>query len=302
MKFSRLWSLRLETSPETAESFAEALGEAPLALTILAPPRSRKAHIEALYGEKPDLSELTARLAVSAALHKLRVPKLHIREMPNLDWLGKVAGDFPPLHIGRWTIHGAQHRHKVPDRRNALQIDATNAFGTGEHLTTRGCLLMLDLVLKSGFRGRHMLDMGCGSGILALAWAKAQQGRAVGIDIDEASVRIAKDNASVNGLRSKIRVAQGRGYHHTLVRRNASYDLIMANIFARPLAEMAKDLRRNLRPGGMAILSGLLFSQINLVLAAHRMQKIYPVRVFRIGEWGVLALKKEIHHACFTGQ
>lgn len=291
-----LWAVQIETTSALTETIAEFLGEAALALTVLAPPRSPTIRIEAIYGEQPDKAALTATLSVTATLHKAKLPKLHIQKVPNLDWLHKVAADFPPLPIARWIIYGAQHRASAlvlsPNHRLTLQIDATNAFGTGEHPTTRGCLVMLDQILKKNRKGRHMLDMGCGSGILAMAWAKAHPGRASGVDCDPLSVRIAKNNAQVNGLQGRIRIGQGRGYSGQLVRRNAPYDLIMANIFARPLAVMAKDLKRNLRPGGFAILSGLLTHQANLVLAAHRMQKIYPVKCFRIGDWSVLVLKR----------
>lgn len=289
-----LWTVHIETLPDAAEAMAEALGENPLALTILAPPRSRTARIEALYAQKPDRAALTAPLAVTAALHKVKMPRIDILEMPNLNWLRKVAADFQPLPGARWTIHGAQHRKAVPDRRRALQIDATNAFGTGEHPTTRGCLLMLDWLLKAGPRPRHMLDMGCGSGILAMAYAKTLHGHATAIDNDADSIRIAKDNTRTNGLAGEIRSARGQGYNTGLVRKNAPYDLIMSNIFARPLAVMARDVKRHLRPGGTVILSGFLSHQANLVLAAHRMQRLYPVKHFRSGDWVVLVLKRKI--------
>ncbi|MDX2027504.1 MAG: 50S ribosomal protein L11 methyltransferase [Alphaproteobacteria bacterium] len=290
-----LWAVDITTSPERAEALADALGET-LALTILAPPRSRKARIEALYVEEPDRAVLTAQLAVAAALHKSRPPKFHIRQVPKLDWLRKVAGDFPPLKAGRWTIHGAQHRKSVPDRRMALQIDAASAFGTGEHPTTRGCLLMLDHILKKKKPTRdieRMLDVGCGSGILAMAWAQAcHRGRAIGVDLDPDSVRIARENAAINGLSAKTRIGLGLGYNSVLVRRNGPYDLVMANIFAGPISHMAKELNRHLRPGGIVILSGFLGPQANRVLAAHRMQKLHLIKRLQIGEWVVLALKR----------
>ena len=183
------------------------------------------------------------------------------------------------------------HRDKVPNRLYALQIDATNAFGTGEHPTTRGCLLMLDKILKSGFRPRRMADIGCGSGVLAMGCVQATRGSAVAVDLDPDSVQIATNNVRANGLGGKIRVGRSRGYAASLVRASAPYDLIMANIFARPLSQMAADLKKNLRPGGRVILSGLLTSQANLVIAAHRMQGLALVSHMRLGEWSVLALK-----------
>jgi len=261
-----LWLVNITLPPQAAELVADALGEEALAVTTLAPPL--------------------------ASVFDIAPPTFTIRAAPRLDWLKKVTEDFPPLKIARWTVHGAMHRDKVPNRLFAMQIDATNAFGTGEHPTTRGCLLMLDKILKTGFRPRRMADIGCGSGILAMACIQSSRGRAVAVDLDPDSVQIAQNNVRANGLGDKIRVMRSRGYVAPVIRHAAPYDLIMANIFAGPLSQMAKDLKNNLRPGGIAILSGLLTTQANMVIAAHRMQGLALVRHTKIGEWSVLALTR----------
>jgi ribosomal protein L11 methyltransferase len=285
------WSVRFRASPEAAQTLSVVFQDSAVAVTIIAPPRNKSATVEGLYNTEPNLSGLTAQLTVVAMLDGLITPKLEVTKLPPLDWIKKVAEDFPQLSIARWTVHGAQHRHAVPDRRHALQIDATSAFGTGEHPTTRGCLIVLDRLLRA-HDPRYMLDVGCGSGILAMAYAKSRPGRAVGVDLDSDSVAIAHANMRTNGLNLRVRIWLGNGYGHRQVRRYAPYDLIMANIFAKPLSHMAKDLKHHLRPGGFAILSGLLNSQANQVLAAHRLQKIKLVRRIRIGEWSVLVLKR----------
>ncbi|MDR3424862.1 MAG: 50S ribosomal protein L11 methyltransferase [Alphaproteobacteria bacterium] len=287
-----LWLLNFSLPAEAAEFFGDVLGEGAVAVSVMAPPRKALAQVEAIYNFEPDNGETAMRLALLAAACGVGAPAFTIRPSPDLDWLKKVAADFPPLRIARWTVHGALHRGKVQNRLRALQIDATNAFGTGEHPTTRGCLLMLDRVLTSGFRPRRMADIGCGSGILAMACVQATRCRAVGVDLDPDSAQIAAGNARVNGLGWKMRVGAGRGYAAALVRREAPYDLIMANIFARPLCRMAADSKRNLRPGGIAILSGLLTSQANMVIAAHRMQSLALIGHEKIGEWSVLALRR----------
>jgi ribosomal protein L11 methyltransferase len=287
-----LWLLNFSVPAQVAEFIGEALGKDAVAVTVLAPPRHARAQIEAIYDHEPDSAGMTAKLAVLAALFGLSAPDFTIRAAPNLDWLKKVAADFPPLKIARWTVHGALHRNKVPNRLYALQIDATNAFGTGEHPTTRGCLLMLDCVLKSGFRPRRMADIGCGSGILAMGCVQAARAVAVAVDLDPDSVQIAKGNVRRGGLGTKIRVGLGRGYVSPLVRGAAPYDLIMANIFARPLCQMAKDLKKNLHPGGVAILSGLLTAQANGVIAAHRRHGLSLMKHKKLGEWSVLAFRR----------
>jgi ribosomal protein L11 methyltransferase len=296
----KLWLVRITVVAERADLLASLFNETSLAVTVLAPPRQRSAKIEVLYDTPPDEAALTAQLAIAALLHKIKTPTFIVQEVPKLDWLKKVAADFPPLSIARWTVHGAHYRHAVPDRRSALQIDATNAFGTGEHPTTRGCLTMLEALFKNKKRRSigskkqtpYLLDMGCGSGILALAYTKAHYGKAVAVDLDPDSVLIAKGNSITNGVAGRMRVGLSCGYRSSVVKKGAPYDLIMANIFARPLAHMAKDLRRHLAKGGYVILAGLLNTQANGVLAAHRLQKIYLVKRFKSGEWSILALRR----------
>lgn len=286
-----LWIAALDIAPESAEAFAGIMGEEALALTVLAPPRTRTARIEAIFDAEPDDAALGLRVAVTAALLGIAAPRITVAPAPDIDWLKKVAGDFPPLPLARWVIYGGAHRHKITNPRRALQIDASSAFGTGEHPTTRGCLMMLDRLLKRR-TPRRMLDMGCGSGILAMAFARETRRRAVGVDIDADSVAVARENTRINGLQPYLRVARGNGYNAVLVRQYAPYDLIMANIFAGPLARMAKDLKRHLKPGGVAILAGLLNTQANRVLTAHHMQGLRVIRKLTLDEWTILALQR----------
>lgn len=203
-----------------------------------------------------------------------------------------------------------------------MQIDATNAFGTGEHPTTRGCLELLEKNIQrhetvargyapaptSGKRGRvgpryhysKMLDVGCGSGILAMAFAsllcqgfggqRACGGRAIAVDNDPQSVAIARRNVRANDLRKYVTIAQSEGFSAEIVRRHAPYDLIMANIFADPLCAMAKDMKRHLRPGGQLILSGILSRQAKDVVAAYKRQGFSVKRRLKLGEWVAMAL------------
>ncbi len=290
----QLWKVSVTCKPDLAPAIETAFEDEAISTSVLCPPRKPTATVEALFDHEPDKALLHARVALVAALLKKQAPKVVLEPVGNLDWLKKVAQDFPPLSIGRWTVFGAMHKKAVNGQRFTLQIDATSAFGTGEHPTTRGCLLMLGRVLKRVQDNtlRQMLDMGCGSGILAMAYAQATRGKAVAVDLDPDSVEIAQGNVKANGLGSFVQIAQSRGYTASIVKDHAPYDLIMANIFARPLCEMAKDLRRHLRDGGLAILSGLLNQQANAVLAAHRQQGMFLVERMTLGEWSVLLLRK----------
>lgn len=289
----KFWLISAVVDPGLAPALAETLNEIAIAVTIISPPRAGSSRIEWLFDAAPEMAAITTRLSVMAMVCGTTAPQLDLKEIPKLDWLKKVAEDFPPLPIGRWTIHGAQHKKAVPNRRFALQIDATNAFGTGEHPTTRGCLLMLNQLLKRRNSLRQMLDIGCGSGILAMAFTKAVHGKAVAVDLDPESVVIAKANRNANGLHNNMLVGISRGYSAHKIHVHAPYDLIMSNIFARPLAHMAKDLRNHLRPGGIAILAGLLTSQANFVLSAHRAQGLCLIKRLCIGEWSILVLQRK---------
>lgn len=282
-----LWTIRIVCAPADAEKIAD-LFEESLAVSVLAPPRTNSATVEILAEGRPDEAFLRARLADSSAVFS----SLSCEKVGDLDWIKKVAGDFPPLTIARWTIFGAAHRDKIADFSHALQIDATSAFGTGEHPTTRGCLLMLDELLARSpdAKSWRMLDMGCGSGILAMAFAQATRGYALGVDSDEPSVEIANENARINGLASNVAFVCGNGYAPEKVAQNAPFDLIMANIFAGPLCDMAPDLRKHLKPGGTALLSGLLLDQEPAVRAAHEAQGLSLAKRMTLGEWSVLAL------------
>ncbi len=307
---AQLRKISLTCSPALAERIGDVLEEDAASVTLLAPPRKARAEVEALFKKKPDMAALTARVAVLAAVHKEKAPKIQVSPVGNLDWLKKVATDFPPITIARWTIYGAAHRDKVKNKRLALQIDATAAFGTGEHPTTRGCLEVLDAVLKKYSlqqtgrpiplplprgEGKYCaLDLGCGSGILAMAYAKACCGKVVAVDLDPEAVAIAAGNVRTNRLSGYIRTGLSNGYTSDLVQNGAPYGLIMANIFAGPLCQMAKDLKRHLAPDGIAILSGILNAQANAVISAHRAQGLHLIHRKKIGEWSVLALRRPL--------
>jgi ribosomal protein L11 methyltransferase len=203
-------------------------------------------------------------------------------------WLARVYSAFPEQDVGRrFSVRGTHVPGKPRAGRKTLTIDAGLAFGSGEHGSTRGCLRALEMVAH-----RHparMVDMGCGSGILAMAAAKLLNRRVLAIDNDPWSVRTTAQNATLNGLRTQIRPRLGRGWLG--VPRGQQFDLIFANILARPLCLMARDLAAHLAPGGTAILAGLLATQIPMVLAAHLRQGLHLERTLREGPWATMVLR-----------
>ena len=211
--------------------------------------------------------ELAAALAIASLITSEDVV-LERRPTEAGGWLARTESSFPEQYVGRrFAVRGTHlGRGKSPGRMT-LVLDAGVAFGSGEHGSTRGCLRALERVAFR--RPRRILDLGCGSGILAMAAAKLLRRPVMATDIDQWSVRVARENAVANGLRNRLRCAVATGWQPP-ARRAAPYDLVFANILARPLCAMAKDLAANLAPGGTAILAGLLNSQARLVLAAHR--------------------------------
>lgn len=281
-----LHTIRVTCTADEIESIEAIFEEDALSVSTFTPPREEMAKVEILVDGMPDEILLEERLK--------DFPEFEVESVGDLDWIKKVSEDFQPLPIARWTVFGAAHKDKIKDPTTALQIDATSAFGTGEHPTTRGCLEVLDALLTREGQNAHswaMLDMGCGSGILAMAFAKAlhsTEATAYGVDMDAQSVEIANENATINNVASQTTFDISTGYERKDVTDKAPYDLIMANIFADPLCEMAPQLKDHLKEGGKVILSGILNSQSQAVIDAHTAQGLVLDQRKEIGEWSIL--------------
>jgi len=209
--------------------------------------------------------------------------------LADADWLAMALSGLPPVRAGRFFVHGMHDLGRTPVNAVNLRIEAGAAFGTGHHGTTVGCLLAYDRLLKAHGYGR-VLDVGCGTGILAIAAARCGARAAVGTDIDPVSVRISRENAVLNQARARFVHADGLG--HCAVRQQAPYDLVFANILARPLVSLAQPIRGALRPGGTAILSGLLRSQERMVRAAYLARGFRMIRRIHRDAWATLVLRR----------
>jgi len=227
-------------------------------------------------------------MALAALVSGVDAP-LHRTATEAEGWVLRTQASFPEQLVGRRFAIRGSHEHGPPaPGRITLVLDAGLAFGSGEHGSTRGCLRALERV----GRPRRVLDMGTGSGVLAMAAARLLHVRVLATDIEPWSVRVAGQNAKANGLRLLVRPVLADGWHSPTVRRGAPYDLVLANILARPLCRMARDLALHMAPGGRVILAGLLGSQIPMVLAAHRRHGLMRARVLREGPWATLVLQK----------
>ncbi|KXF76835.1 ribosomal protein L11 methyltransferase [Paramesorhizobium deserti] len=211
-------------------------------------------------------------------------------ELPDIDWVVHSLEGLKPVRAGRFFVHGSHDRDKRRPHDIAIEIDAGQAFGTGHHGTTAGCLQMIGEIIRRE-HPRNALDLGTGSAVLAIAIARLAPIPVLATDIDPIATAVAQENVVKNGVGSRVLTATATGFHHPVMRNAAPFDLIVANILARPLMQLAPAMRRHLAPGGSLILSGILDSQRDKVLAAYRTQGIFHQRTLHREGWVTLHLK-----------
>lgn len=285
------WRVSITVPERHAAAFEDLLSASLPAVTVFGEDSDPLRQIEGFGMEPPDAAVLSVAVAVLARARGIKEPRLSIEAIPPTDWLAATYEAFPAIRIGRFHIRGSHDPAPAPSGAIDLCIDAATAFGTGQHETTSGCLMALERLAKRR-RVRRVLDMGCGSGILAFAAARLWRVPVLAVDVDPEAVRVARANARINRVSGWVSAITGNGYADRRVAAGGPYDLIVANILAGPLAEMAKDLAANLAPGGTAILAGLLTGQQAQVLAAHRMQGLELVARLPVGDWPTLVLRR----------
>ncbi len=214
-----------------------------------------------------------------------------IAPVPDRDWVRQSLEGLSPVSAGRFFLHGAHDRHRRPAGGVPLEIDAGLAFGTGHHGTTEGCLLALDAILKRT-RPKHILDVGCGTGVLAIAAAKASGRPALASDIDAEAVRVTLANARLNGAAPLIRAITAAGLQHPVIARAAPFDLIFANILARPLVALTSNLSAAMAPSGFLVLSGLTRNQMRWIEAAYIARGLSLNSRITRGNWPPLVFVK----------
>ena len=215
-----------------------------------------------------------------------------ISELPETDWVAKVRRDLAPVEAGRFFLYGSHDADKVPEGKIALLIEAAMAFGTGHHGTTKGCLLALDKLLEAGLECKNVIDVGCGTAVLAMAAASVWLHPVIASDIDQVAVDVALANVAANALGDKVNCYVARGFEHVAIEKAAPFDLVFANILKGPLIELAPHMAANTAQGGRAILSGLLIEQAADVIAAYRASGFDLSEQIDIKEWSTLILQK----------
>ncbi len=254
---------------------------APQSVIVLTHPHEDDAVIEAYYDAAPDGETLSHILGQHVTVEAL----------PDVDWVKLSQEGLPPVRAGRFFVYGAHDKGKVPPNMEALAIDAGVAFGTGHHETTTGCLMALDWLKQTGFAPRNALDLGTGTGVLALAANRLWRIPVIATDIDPQAIDVTRENLRLNGGQMAIRPLVAEGFAHVAIAEGAPYDLIIANILAGPLTQLAPGIRAHIRPGGRVLLSGLLRTQELMVLSFYRALGMRLDRRFRLGPWSALVLE-----------
>jgi ribosomal protein L11 methyltransferase len=276
---------------EIAACFEAADGLATVAVMLFECGEHR-VEVSAYYTEEPDREGLIE--LIEGAVSKEDLAGLRIEPLPDKNWVAEAERFRCPVRAGRFLVHGAHDRGKVPAGRFTLEIDAGLAFGTGHHATTRGCLIALDRLLKRR-RPHCVLDVGTGTGILAIAAARALTRIVVASDMDQVAVAVTAENARKNGVRSRIRLVQAEGLAHPVLRR-AQPDLLFVNLLLMPLFDLAPAFAGVLRPGGLCILSGILKTQARRVEARFRALGFTLDSRILLNEWTTLLLRRGSTH------
>ncbi len=276
-----LWKASVALSKSLASDTAAALeldGSAQ-AVLIAEEPFTDNAVVEALYTEEPD----------AAYLSRITGMTITVAPLPDQDWIRLSQEGLPPVRAGRFFVYGAHDAGTVPHGVIPMRIEAGLAFGTGHHETTALCLAVLsELANKRAFR--NVLDLGCGTGLLAIGAAKLWKRGVLASDIDPVAVEVTRDNARANGVGPLVRAVTADGLTNPILANGAPYDLLIANILAGPLTQLAPSIIKALAPGAMLVLSGLLRNQEALVTSFYRDLRFITRR--RAGPWSALVLEK----------
>jgi len=215
-----------------------------------------------------------------------------VSEVPDQDWVAKVRRELPPVEAGRFFVYGSHDAALLPEGRIGLLIEAAMAFGTGHHGTTLGCLRAYDRLLGDAQRFDNVLDLGCGTAVLAMSAARMGAASVLASDIDPVAVEVALANVKANGLDGRVGCVESIGFDSPVVQAGAPFDLIFANILKGPLIELAPDMAAHLAPGGLAILSGLLIEQAEDIVEVYQAQGFDLKTREDLSEWSALTLRR----------
>ncbi|UYO43254.1 50S ribosomal protein L11 methyltransferase [Rhodopseudomonas palustris] len=276
------------TARRVTDLLGECFDEAEMAIAAFERP-DRSWEVALHFGEQPNLDHIRELVAQAAGPEAAQA--ISLETVAAKDWVAASLEGLVPVPAGRFVVHGSHDRDRVPTNKLGIEIEAALAFGTGHHGTTRGCLTLLDLVLRAGPLQR-VLDLGTGTGVLAIAAAKALRHTVLATDIDKQSVAVARENARLNGVGNLVQAEWATGFASPVFAAHAPFDLVLANILANPLRALAQPMSEHLAPGALVILSGLLQPQAQSVVAAYRARGCVLLRQLVIEGWSSLLLVK----------
>ena len=242
--------------------------------------------VGAYFSEKPDDISLALLAAVFQA------EEFKISQLPQIDWVSKVQRSLKPVVAGRFFVYGSHDSDKVPPDCEPLLIEASMAFGTGHHGTTKGCLLALEQLITDGFKAKNVIDVGCGTAVLAMAAARIFSANVIASDIDSVAHSVAKMNILANGLDRNIQCFEASGFAHEQIKTKNPFDLIFANILLAPLLAIATDISKYSLSGGYVVLSGILSEQAELVVNKYTGVGFSLSNQIEIGEWVTIIFRK----------
>ena len=283
-----------DTAPRLAAAVGDAFEEEGWPVASFETDEARRRWSVSLYVPAEDARAAEKKLAAlltGAGISGTIANRIEREDLPDTDWVSKALAELKPVRAGRFIVHGGHDRAAPRAHERAILIEAGMAFGTGHHGTTAGCLEMLDHCLKSR-PIRDALDVGTGSGVLAIAIAKSAPVHVLASDIDAEAVRIARCNCRINGVAGRVEVIRAAGLDHRRFGEAGPFDLVVANILAGPLQAMARDLARQVAPGGTIILSGLLAHQQARIVATYRQHGLQLVRAHLRDGWLTLVMRR----------
>ena len=245
---------------------------------------SGKWEVGAYFHDRPD------EISILILENAFKADGFAISEIPETDWVTKVKRELSPVEAGQFFGFGKHDYPKLPKDRVGLLIEASMAFGTGHHGTTKGCLLALDKLVARDKKIDEVIDIGCGTAVLAMAVGKVSSSRIIASDVDQVAVEVALANLKANNLENRIACIQATGFEDRQIRSNAPFDLVFANILKPTLLDLAPCIRRYLKSGGHAIISGILDLQAIEIIEVYRQNDLEVQDRIDIGEWVTLTL------------
>ena len=273
---------------EALESALDMLLTPPDAVSTHTDDERPQAQLDAYFTDPPD-RDVLAGVISSAPAAEMTPPE----QTPDIDWTAHVLKGLHPIEAGRFFVYGAHDADRRPAGKTAIRIEAGQAFGTGHHETTRTCLLAIDQLASDGVPVTNALDLGCGSGVLAIAIAKCwPQTSILASDNDPLAVAAAIEGAQINAARANLHCLEAEGFDHSAIQTAAPFDLITANILAQPLITLAPAMHAHMAPGARLILSGLLARQEEAVCAAYEAQTFSLDRRWPEGDWMTLEFSR----------